>query len=60
MITTVLAPGALEPADLCCIQEMEMKDFVKFCKNCKFVDSTLPPAVADAWQHVITCHRGKE
>ena len=33
-------------------QEMEMKDFVKFCKNCKFVDSTLPPAVADAWQHL--------
>ena len=39
-----------------CVQEMEMKDFVKFCKNCKFVDSTLPPAVADAWQHLAALH----
>eukprot|EP00439_Symbiodinium_sp_Y106_P080195 s82_g18.t4 len=36
--------------------EMEMKDFVKFCKNCKFVDSTLPPAVADL---VFNDHRVK-
>ncbi|CAE7347627.1 CPK24 [Symbiodinium pilosum] len=36
--------------------EMEMKDFVKFCKNCKFVDSTLPPAVAEL---VFNDHRVK-
>ncbi|CAE7599558.1 unnamed protein product [Symbiodinium natans] len=36
--------------------EMEMKDFVKFCKNCKFIDSTLPPAVAEL---VFNDHRVK-
>ncbi|CAJ1350492.1 unnamed protein product [Effrenium voratum] len=36
--------------------EMEMKDFVKFCKNCKIVDSTLPPAVAEL---VFSDHRVK-
>lgn len=27
--------------------EMEMKDFVKFCKNCQITDSTLPTAAAE-------------
>jgi len=36
--------------------EMEMKDFVKFCKNCKITDSTLPPAVAEL---VFNDHRVK-
>ena len=35
-----------------------MKDFVKFCKNCKFIDSTLPPAVADTWRPVVYQHIG--
>ncbi|CAL1158282.1 unnamed protein product [Cladocopium goreaui] len=36
--------------------EMEMKDFVKFCKNCQITDSTLPTAAAEL---VFNDHRVK-
>lgn len=37
--------------------EMEMKDFVKFCRNTKITDATLPPAVAEL---IFNDHRVKE